>query len=258
MITRSDIVSALSDAGMQTGMTVFSHANIAFFGRVEGAGSMDDLIRVMLDCFVEVLGPDGTIIFPVFTYSFGSDKDEKVFDLQHSLSATSGMGNWLISSGTGARSADPMLSVIAVGGKAEALTHAIDPICFGPDSIWARLHAEDGLICNLNLDSGSTYLHWIEREAGVSYRSDIPMSGTIIDQDKACAADIIYSGRALDDPQAVPKFEAYHTASLEHGISKRIALGRGQIVAQKARDAKGLLTELLQHNPYIMTAGHIE
>jgi len=254
MITRGDIVAALAAAGVEPGMTVFSHANIAFFGRVEGVTGMDDLIRIMLGCFAEVLGPDGTLVLPVFTYSFGADKTEKVFDLQGSLSATSGMGNWLITTGSGARSADPMLSVVATGGKAEALSADIDPVCFGPGSIWARLHAEDALICTLNLDSGSTYLHWVERENAVPYRSDIPMSGTIIDRGQPRAAEIVYSGRALDDPQAVPRFEAYHAACIAQGISAQVPLGRGQIVAQRARTAKDFLERHLAEHPYLLTA----
>ncbi len=214
------------------------------------------MTALMLESFAEVLGPDGTLVLPVFTYSFGSDKEEKIFDLQSSLSTTSGMGNWLITSGNGARSADPMLSVVATGGKAQALTADIDTVCFGSESIWARLHAEDALICNLNLDSGSTYLHWVEREVGVSYRSDIPMSGTIIDNGQARAAEIVYSGRALDDPEAVPKFEAYHAACLAHGVSTGVPLGRGQIVAQWARATKDFLESQLHEHPYILTALH--
>ena len=256
MITRSDIMAALRAAGVEPGITVFSHANIAFFGKVEGAANMDGLIRVMLDCFAEALGPDGTIVLPVFTYSFGSDKDEKVFDLQNSFSTTSGMGNWLITSGCGVRSADPMLSVVATGGKAEALIKDIDPVSFGMQSIWARLHDEDALICNLNLDSGSTYLHWVERNNGVSYRSDIPMAGSIIDKGQAREAKIVYYGRDLDDPQAAPKFEAYHTACIAHGISRRVSLGRGQIVAQRARAAKEFLESQLALYPYLLTGRH--
>ena len=256
MITRRDITAALRAAGVEPGMTVFSHANIAFFGKVEGAPSMENLIRVMLDCFAEALGPDGTIVLPVFTYSFGSDKDAKVFDLQNSRSTTSGMGNWLINSGTGLRSADPMLSVVAIGGKAEALIRDIDPVCFGAQSIWARLHDEDALICNLNLDSGSTYLHWIERNNSVSYRSDLPMAGWIIDKGQAREAEIVYYGRVLEDPQSTPKFEAYHAACIAHGISTQVSLGRGQIVAQRARVAKDFLESQLALHPYLLTARH--
>lgn len=256
MITCSDITAALRAAGLEPGMTVFSHANIAFFGRVQGAASMEDLIRVMLDCFAEVLGPDGTIVLPVFTYSFGSDKEEKVFDLQNSYSTTSAMGNWLLTSGRGVRSADPMLSVVATGSKAAALTTDIDTACFGQQSIWARLHADDALICNLNFDSGSTYLHWVERNKDVTYRSDIPMAGRVIDKGQAREAKIVYYGRSLNDPQAIPKFEAYHAACIAHGISTRVSLGRGQIVAQRARAAKDFLEGQLAIYPYLLTARH--
>jgi len=256
MITRAEIVAALAEAGLEPGMTVFSHANIAFFGRVEGAATMEDLIAVMLGAFAEVLGPDGTLVLPAFTYSFGSDKAEKLFDVQNSLSTTSGMGNTLITQGTGLRSVDPMLSVVATGGQAATLCADVGPVCFGPDSIWARLHAADAMICNLNFDSGSTYLHWVERELGVPYRSDIPMAGTIVDRGVARAAQVVYSGRALDDPQAVPKFEAWHDACLAAGISRRVNLGRGQIVAQRARAARDFLAGQLADHPRLLTAGH--
>lgn len=256
MIDRAQIVGALRQAGVTPGRTVFSHANIAFFGPVEGARSMPDLVQVMLEAFSQALGDDGTLVLPVFTYSFGSDKTDKVFDLQHSLSTTSAMGNALVTGLAGCRSADPMLSVVAVGRRAAELTAGIDPICFGPDSIWARLHAEDALICNLNLDSGSTFLHWVERELGVPYRQDIPMSGTIIDQGVPRAATITYTGRALDDPQAAPRFEAFHRAALAQGVSRTVALGRGQIVAHDCRAARDLLARLIDRDPWVLTARH--
>ena len=254
MLGRNEIVSALHDAGVEKGMTVFSHSNIAFFGRVNGANSMDDLVKVMLDCFTEALGPDGTLLLPVFTYSFGSEKLDKVFDVQRSFSQTSSMGNWLIASGNGARTRDPMLSVVAIGKKADELTNEIDRVCFGRDSIWARLHRDDALICNLNLDSGSTYLHWVEREARVPYRSDIKMSGTIVDNGGAENIDIVYTGRDLTNSLTQAKFEAYHTHSVRPGVSKVVSLGRGQIVAQATRSAKKLLERLLAEDPYVLTA----
>ena len=256
MITSNDTKNALRLAGVRRGMTVFSHSNIAFFGRIENASCMDDLVRFMLDCFLDVLGPDGTLVLPVFTYSFGSDKADKVFDLQTSLSKTSAMGNWLVTSGAGRRSADPMLSVVAMGSKARELTADIDPVCFGPRSIWARLWDEDALICNLNLDSGSTFLHWVERELGVSYRTDIPMSGTVIDSGRSQEAHVIYTGRDLRDPGASASFESYHRACVEQRMSKVTPLGRGQIVSQTARDAKSFLEVLLKKHPYLLTLRH--
>ena len=256
MITRDDIMHGLRSAGIQSGMTVFSHANIAFFGRVANAETMADLTKLLIGVFDEVLGPDGTLVLPVFTYSFGSDKIEKRFDLQNSMSATSGMGNWLITHGEGTRSADPMLSVVARGAKAVDITSKIDRTCFGPDSIWARLHAADAMICNLNLDSGSTFLHWVERELNVRYRSDIPMSGEIVDNGIATPATIVYTGRNLDEPLATASFEAFHQHCLNRQVSTVVGLGRGQIVSHPCRLARTTLEDLLSETPDILTLGH--
>lgn len=258
MITKDDISQALVTAGVKPGDVVFSHANIGFFGRVEGAGTMEELIGIMFEAFDEVLGPDGTLVLPVFTYSFGADKDDKLFDVQRTLSTTSGMGNWLIETGNGHRSADPMLSVVARGGAAKDLTADIDPICFGDDSIWARLHERDALICNLNFDSGSTYLHWIERQTNVPYRSDVELNGRIIDNGTTCESSVIYTGRRLEDAGAVPKFERWHTACVDAGISKISSLGRGQIVSQRARDAREFLIEQLHRDPDLLIARGVD
>ena len=256
MITQSEIEAALREAGVEQGMTVFSHANIAMFGRVAGADSIESLIRIFLDAFAQVLGPDGTLVLPVFTYSFGSDKSDRIFDVQKTLSTTSNVGNWLVSAEAGQRSHDPMLSVVATGRNAEKLTADVDPICFGRDSFWARLYEADGLICNLNLDSGSTYLHWVERERQVPYRSDIPMHGQIVDAGVSHLAEVVYTGRVLDDPDAVPYFEAYHEACVDRGVTRCVNLGRGQIVAQGAKAARRTLEELLEQYPRILTLQH--
>lgn len=248
--------SALRAAGIESGMTVFCHSNIAFFGKVQGIINMNQLIEFTLNCFIDVLGKDGTLVLPTFTYSFGVNSRKKTFDIKNSLSTTSSLGNWLVIKGEGSRSQDPMLSVVAVGKKQKEITQNIDSVCFGKQSIWSRLYENDALICNLNLDSGSTYLHWVERELGVPYRKDIPMSGKIIADGNIRKANIIYTGRNLKDPLSKSRFETYHSESIKSGITKLIGLGRGQIVSQRTRAAKELFGNLLTDHPYLLTARH--
>lgn len=211
----------------------------------------------MLECITDVLGSQGTLVLPVFTYSFGSDKAVKIFNVQESLSKTSSLGNELIATEYAYRSHDPMLSVVAVGHDAKSLTDDVGPICFGPCSIWERLYEADALIMNLNLDSGSTFLHWVEREAQVPYRSDITMTGTISNYGVFSDSSIIYTGRDLSNPASEPKFEAYHSLCIENSISKTVNLGRGQIVTQKARVAKKFLDSQLPSFPLMLTSGFL-
>ena len=155
----------------------------------------------------------------------------------------------------GYRSLDPMLSVVSIGEKSRQLTSNIDTHCFGSNSIWSRLYDEDALICNLNQDSGSTFLHWVERQYQVTYRKDISMSGHIFDGSYMQPCSIVYTGHDLNDSSSSASFSYYHKRCVEDGISKKTSLGRGQIVSQSTRSAKAYLYRLLDTHPSILTQG---
>ena len=246
MITRKEVIESLKQSDVEQGSTIFSHSNIAFFGAVENVSNMDELCDFMMDCILHVIGPKGTLVLPTFTYSFGSDSQIHLFDVKNSRTKTSALANWLMDKNIGQRSVDPMLSVLAVGAKAELLTKDTDNICFGPSSVWARLYMEDAKLCNFNLDSGSTFLHWVEREAGVDYRHDLKMTGKIINGDSNYEKTITYTGRNLECNDTVPCFESWHKECICNDISKVVSLGRGQIVTQNFRAAKHFLESLLE------------
>lgn len=87
-------------------------------------------MRFILNCICKALGPDDSLAIPVFTYSFGSNNTDTVFNLQSTLSTTLDIVDWLIATGLVVRSADPMLSAIATGRTASVLVNNIDSICF--------------------------------------------------------------------------------------------------------------------------------
>ena len=180
MISRYDFTESLRRSGVAPGVTVFCHSNIAFFGPVENVQTITELSDFVLNCFFDVLGPTGRLVLPAFTYSFGSDKETKIFDPLEPVSSMSSLTSSVFASGSYHRSLDPMLSVVSICHDSESLVSDVGNICFGPNSIWSRLYACDALICNLNLDSGSTFLHWVERELMVPYRKDIRLDGTIL------------------------------------------------------------------------------
>ena len=256
MISRSDIATALKKSGVVKGSTVFCHSNLAFFGPVNNCYTMNDLVEVFLSEFTKALGPEGTLIVPAFTYSFGSDKSEKIFDPNLPVIGMSSIGNQLVKFGTGIRSTDPMLSVVGIGGKAHSLVENVGNVCFGPHSIWERLFEEDALICNLNFDSGSTFLHWLEREIGVSYRKDVELSGKVVIDNIHYDRKVIYTGRCLDDKGSKPKFETFHSMCIDEGVTTKINMGRGQICSYSCQDASKFLKKIIKPFPFILTQGN--
>jgi len=126
---------------------------------------------------------------------------------------------------------DPMLSVICFGAKADKFVRNIDDHCFGPESIWARLLAQNAKLVNLNLDCATTFLHYVERVMNVSYRKDIKMKGTIKTLDeRSLITEITYFGRAnLNDKRTRENFSKYHKIATSDGVNERFKLGRGVI-----------------------------
>jgi aminoglycoside 3-N-acetyltransferase len=256
MITKSAIISALKASGLSGARPVFIHSNLAFFGPAKGVCSMGAISELYLECILKVAGPGATLVFPMFTYSFGNDKKEKIFDPSKLVKGMCPMGNWLLSGEAGERSLDPMLSVLCYGQDEKALASFDDDHCFGEASLWAKLYNSDAIICNLNFDSGSTYLHWVEKQAEVPYRKDITFSGLVKSKMKLLRRNIVYYGRDLDFPNSQPDFRDYHNLCVDTGVSRCIRLGRGQIVTQSCRDAKSLVMKMISAKPNLLIAGN--
>ena len=69
-----DIVEAIKKAGIQKNDVLFSYSNIGFFGKMHDAKSMDDYCSRFKKAIFEVIGKDGTLVVPTFSYSFCNNK----------------------------------------------------------------------------------------------------------------------------------------------------------------------------------------
>lgn len=252
--TAQELSAAIHACGAAPGRVLFCHSNIGYFGRPEGIASLADLNAMVTECLLQAIGPEGTLVVPTFSYSFGSDKPQKVFDPAATPSVCGALSEHIRALPDAQRSLDPMFSVAAIGVQAQALTGDTGAECFGEDSFWRRFLDADGLVLNLNFDAGSTFLHFVERRLGVPYRSDLTLSGDIVVDGVSSATECVYFARNLDDPEASPKFERFDTLARAAGIVQTAKLGRGAVVAISAHDAAAFLAKAIEQEPRLMTA----
>lgn len=248
---RRSLAEALAAAGVARGDVVFSHSNVGLLGVPEGPRTAEAVCRAVLEAFQDALGPEGTLVVPTFSYSFCRAQP---FDPARTPSTCGMFTEFLRTCPGAARSLDPIFSVAALGARARELTDGVGEECFGEASVWRRLFDLDGLVCNVNLDAGSTFLHWVERRANVPYRADRLFEGELVEGDRSRRARAIYFSRDLADPGAVPRFEAFHRLAVERGACATARIGRGGLVALRARRAHDLLVEALRERPRILTA----
>ena len=63
-VRKKDIIAALQKAGIKSGDLLMVHSGLAHCGHIQGGAD------TVIDAFLEVLGENGTLLFPTFTRSF--------------------------------------------------------------------------------------------------------------------------------------------------------------------------------------------
>ena len=129
----------------------------------------------------EVLGAEGTLVVPTFTYS--ATKGE-AFDPVRTPSAVGPLTEYFRRLPGVLRSRDPIFSVAARGRRAAEFAAAAVEDCFGPDSAFGLLDRRDGSLaclgCGLNR---ITFTHYVEQSVGVDYRYFKSFPAPIIETD---------------------------------------------------------------------------
>jgi aminoglycoside 3-N-acetyltransferase len=246
------VVSALLAVGLKAGDTVFCHSNIGFFGIPEGIPSKETAFKIFLKAFQEVLTPKGTLVVPTFTYSFARNE---IFDRKHSPSKCGVFAEMLRELPKSVRSNDPMFSVAAIGARAHELTRDLPPECFGQNCFWDRFLKAQGIICNLNFDAGSTFIHYVEKYFQVPYRYDKVFSGTFRENGYECTGEVIFfCQKNLNDVSTTAAFETFDRFARQLGIVRTRKIGRGAVVAITAADTYNLIEKMLPRFPDLLIA----
>lgn len=245
------LAEAIRDVGVKRGDVVFSHSNIGYFGIPEEGRDPQMVFRTILRAFEEVIGPGGTLIVPTFTYSFCK---QQPFDVDRTPSTCGVFTEMLRQLPEAKRSAEPIFSVAALGARATEFTENVTNECFGPDSFWDRFMRADGIICNLNFDAGSTFLHYVERQLNVPYRYDKLFTGQLLERGQTHKRGVVFFCQDLTNPDTGAAFEPFDALARTRGLARSAPVGRGAVVGIRAADVMALVRAELPYNPWLLTA----
>jgi aminoglycoside 3-N-acetyltransferase len=247
---RRTFAEALAQVGVRAGDVVFSHSNVGYFGMPAGCKNADEACELLLAATFDVLGPGGTLVVPTFTYSFCKGQP---FDVDQTPSTCGRFTEWMRKHPSAHRSGDPIFSVAAIGARAEELTRDLPPHCFGPGSFWDRFLHADGIVCNWNLDAGSTFLHHVERCLSVPYRYDKEFRGEFVKNGARRTGFAVFFCQDMSNADTSAVFEPFDALARQRGIARSEKVGRGAVVALRARSAYDLLAEQLKVDPWLLT-----
>ena len=249
-----NIVESLKNIGLVKNDKIFIHSNIGFFGKLKNCFDSTDYYREFKKAIIEVIGIDGTLAVPTFSYSFTNNE---IFDFSKTPSTCGIFSEMIRLDPESTRSIDPNFSVAAIGRDAKFFTDNMPKHSFGPDSFWDRFLKNDGKICNFNFDSGSTFFHFVEKTINVPYRYDKKFSGKILKNNKIMEENWFHF--VFDHEKKIywPNFEKFNKKAIELGLVKISNLGKGQITCIRTKDIFTLIQNELKNNPTFLIDGPV-
>lgn len=159
----------LFELGLKKGDHIIVHADLRMFGKLEGG--FESIIRHLL----EIVGNEGTLITPAFTFSFPDS-----FDLRKSNSKIGGLTSLFAKHPNVQRVPDGMTSYYLIGSKSKEFIDNWDNTSYGENSIIGQMLKADGKILQFDTDILSL-IHFVEQLVGVPYRELRRFEGKIID-----------------------------------------------------------------------------
>lgn len=246
----ADAVRAFRDVGLRPGDLVFCHSNIGFFGIPEAGRNTEAACRTLIEALFAVIGSDGTLVVPTFTYSFAEGKP---YEAAVTPSRCGAFAEYVRRMPAALRSADPCFSVAALGARAADMTGYPPDNSYAEDSFFGRFHRAGGVICNWNFDAGSTFVHYVERCLRVPYRFDKTFAGTLLRDGRTETRSNTIWVRYLSSEGTTAEFSRLDQLARAQGLYRTVPLGRGFVGRISAADTFNLIERTLPDEPWFLT-----
>ncbi|NKB66013.1 MAG: hypothetical protein GKR89_03025 [Candidatus Latescibacteria bacterium] len=160
-MNRDQLESVFKQLGLARGDTVFAHSSLSSIGRVEGGA------EAVVDALLGVLGSEGTLAVPTFTF----DNDGVLFDPRADPSGMGRISEAVRLRPQALRSVHRFHSVAAMGRHAATITAVHGPSAWAGDGPFWQFYALDARILLLGVSYHTcTFFHLIEQLLQVSYR----------------------------------------------------------------------------------------
>lgn len=172
-----------STSGLNTGDIVLIHSRLSSSIRKLKKDGFKVTVGDFYNSFLNVVGSEGTLIFPFFNFNF---VDNKFFDINSTPSNMGALSEYARLQKNIVRTGHPIYSFGAVGSKSSLFQNINNISGYGEDSPFALLTKLDAKIGVLGLpdQNSMTFYHHVEEICGVHYRHYKKFTGNYIDSKK--------------------------------------------------------------------------
>lgn len=217
-----DLINALNTLGIQSGDTLCIHSCLFPLGKP--ALEKYAFLEAIIQAFEQVIGSDGTIIMPTFTYSFCKNE---VYNIHSSPSTVGILTEYFRKRPGTVRTKHPIFS-FALSGRRKNELLDINWDAFSDGSLYGKIRDTGGKLLFLGAPKGYTFYYLSEQKVKVKHRFFKNFSGVIQDVHQKYICTVPYYVRHLDmrSLEDENKVNAYLN---ETGIQRNVKLGKGKI-----------------------------
>lgn len=251
---KSDIINKLKEVSISKNDNIFIQSNLGFFGKLKNANDANALCQIFKDAIFEVIGPNGTLVVPTFSYSFCNNQ---VYDKEKTPSTDCGIFSEFIRlDSKSKRSDDANFSITAIGKNAKKITSNSPEYSFGKNSFWDRFLSIDGMLCRFNLHPNyMSIIHYVEKSCSVEYRWDKSFKGKSIINGQEENKRFFHFVRDLNIDEHSSELGKLQDLCIKQGIMKVSNLGRGKIYGVKVKDYVNLAKQEVEKDSLFLIQG---
>ncbi|OGX27156.1 MAG: hypothetical protein A2787_09580 [Omnitrophica WOR_2 bacterium RIFCSPHIGHO2_01_FULL_48_9] len=256
--SKQDIINALTEAGIQKADTVYVSTSLGLIGHPpENIKSADELCELFYNAIWDVIGKDGTLIVPAFSYTFGKGtaSEPAVFDPQATPADVGTFPNFVLKQAGVKRSLDPMVSVACKGRRCAEFIKDLPPTSYGEGSFLSRLAQSDAKLLNLGIGPvWLPFVHHIDWLLKAPYRYDKLFQGFIKQGGELVPVRWVYNVRIRAD-NSYPSTQAVGKMAEEAGLWKSAPLGKIKIFSIVCDWYFEFAKNAAQKDPWLLVKG---
>lgn len=243
------IEQALQKVGIEKGDIILVHSDSTPVFELGDPNFLVNPLDLLKKCFLNILGPTGTLVVPTFNWDFCKGKP---YSHEKSISQVGIFTNYILWDNTSYRSFHPIYSFSAIGPDAKNICDNISKSSFGRGSVFHKLHKINAKIVYFNLSSISTFMHYIEQSIGVDYRFLKYFQGKVEKDGIEWEDSFDFYVRYLDREVIPSKTRLRNYLESTGKMNKTILANKYPISLAKADDIYQAALKKLKKDPYYL------
>ena len=239
--------------GLKKGDSIFLSTSLGMLGKAKNTKRFSTIADGLLDSLIDIIGPNGNIFVPTYSYSFGSKR--KIFSVKNTKSKLGQFPNFFLKKKNILRSIDPMISVAGMGKDVKNILNKISHTSYGKNCVFERLLKLKNLkCCNVGLGNNWVpFMHYVDWLNKVPFRYDKYFEGTIIDKNNKKKKYVWhYPVREMSEKYRSNGYRIGMIAKKKK-LFKRVNFCKSQIFLISYREFFNLLIKETKKNIYLTT-----